>query len=211
MTLPTLIQKHQEKVTVNRVKSAYSILNQAYTLAKVENGDINGWFTENSTFQTDEDGSNIQDDSGRTNQDILWDKLIPHLKVATRCKASERNCKRPSELYTLTGNVRNIDTSSYSIINLVNGISLICGWIGNINCKNKEYCGDFAVDINGIENPPNATGKDIFYFFIQANAITAPTGSMCDINNTSEQKSNGYGCTERILTEGTMDYLRESK
>ena len=212
MTLPALIQKQHEKVTVNKVKTAYSLLNQAYTLAKAKNGDINYWFQENSTFETDEDGSVSQNDSGRKNQDIFWDKLVPYLKITSRCKASENTCKKPANLYTLTGNIRNIDIKSYSIINLVNGMSVFGGWIGNINCKNKDSCGDFAVDINGIENPPNATGKDVFYFSILQSSISSyfegqDMETYCSIKNTSENKNNGYACTRWILLNENMDYL----
>ncbi len=212
MTLPTLVQKNQEKVTVDKVKVAYSLINQAYMLAKNQNGDINYWFTENSKFETNDDGSFVQNDSGRTNQDIFWDKLSPYLKIATRCKANESTCKKPDKLYTLTGNVRNIDLKSYSIINLANGMTVIGGWISNINCKEKDSCGDFAVDINGIENPPNSTGKDIFYFSILQSSISTifknqEMETYCNIQNTSESKSNGYACTRWIISNENMDYL----
>ena len=37
MTLPTLIQKYQEKVTVNKLKKMYSVLSQAYNLYRIDN------------------------------------------------------------------------------------------------------------------------------------------------------------------------------
>ena len=40
MTMPVLIQNHQEKVTVTRLKKAYSILSQAYMSSSAENIDI---------------------------------------------------------------------------------------------------------------------------------------------------------------------------
>lgn len=211
MTMPSLIQKYKEKETVTKVKTALSILNQAYTLARKDGEEINSWFSQNSTFVTDDSGNNIQNDSGRDNQDIFWGRLIPYLKVLTRCKASETSCKKPAELYSLDGKVRNIDLSSYSFITLTNGMTLFGGWINNINCTEKEKCGDFAVDINGIENPPNTTGKDIFYFSITANSISPDLGenytmSLCDIN-ASGHKNNGYACTRWIIQNENMDYL----
>jgi len=210
MTMPTLLQKNQEKVTVNKVKTAYSLLNQAYLLARQEKGDIDSWFTENSTFNRDEENNVEHNPSGRNNQDILWDKITPYLKIATRCRANDSTCKKPDKLYTLTGNVRNIDLASYSIINLVNGMTLIGGWISNFNCLNKEQCGDFAIDINGIENPPNTTGKDIFYFSILQSSIIPAQLDMryCDIENTGNKTNNGYACTRWILSNENMEYLR---
>ena len=212
MTMPSLIQKYKEKVTVTKVKTALSILNQAYTLARKDGEEINSWFSQSSTFVTDDSGNNIQNDSGRDNQDIFWERLIPYLKVLTRCKASDSSCKKPAELYSLSGEVRNIDLNSYSFITLTNGMTLFGGWISNINCKEKEKCGDFAVDINGIENRPNTTGKDIFYFSITANSISPDLGesyimsSLCNINAFGN-RNNGYACTRWIIQNENMDYL----
>lgn len=210
-TMPSLIQKHKEKVTVNKVKTALSLVNQAYTFARAEGDEINYWFSENSTFVTDDEGNNLQNDSGRNNQDIFWDKLVPYLKILTRCKASDTGCKTITEMYSLSGHARNIDLKSYSIINLTNGMTLLGGWISNFNCKEKELCGDFAVDINGIENIPNTVGKDIFYFSIQKNTISPIfdnfTMALCDIKATNSHNNNGYACTRWIIQNENMDYL----
>src|SRR5574344_257472 len=45
LTIPTLINNYQEKATVTKLKKFYSIMNQAVALAKIENGDIDGWTT----------------------------------------------------------------------------------------------------------------------------------------------------------------------
>lgn len=48
MTLPTLIGKYQEKVTMTKVKKAYSIINQAYQKASYDkSGTINTWDCDN--------------------------------------------------------------------------------------------------------------------------------------------------------------------
>ena len=43
MTLPSLIKKYDEMVTVNRVKQTYSILSQAYLRAVQDNDDPKLW------------------------------------------------------------------------------------------------------------------------------------------------------------------------
>ena len=45
MTMPALIQRQNEKATVVKLKKAYSVLENAYRLAKEENGDFSGWFS----------------------------------------------------------------------------------------------------------------------------------------------------------------------
>ncbi len=41
--MPNLIEKHQKKVTVTALKTAYSIFSQAVTRSIQDNGDIEGW------------------------------------------------------------------------------------------------------------------------------------------------------------------------
>ncbi len=43
LTIPTLVQNYQEKVTVNKVKKMYSTLSNAYELIKIDNGDYSQW------------------------------------------------------------------------------------------------------------------------------------------------------------------------
>ena len=43
MTLPTVIKSYQKQVTVTRLKTVYSVLNQAVNLAKNDFGDVENW------------------------------------------------------------------------------------------------------------------------------------------------------------------------
>ena len=43
LTIPTLVQKHQEKVTVTKVKKFVSVMSQAIKLAEIDNGEIASW------------------------------------------------------------------------------------------------------------------------------------------------------------------------
>lgn len=43
LTLPTLIEEHQKKVTVTRLKAFNSIMSQAFQAAKLEYGDWENW------------------------------------------------------------------------------------------------------------------------------------------------------------------------
>ncbi len=43
MTLPTLIQNHQKKVTVTRLKKFYTTINQAVKMSEAENGSYQEW------------------------------------------------------------------------------------------------------------------------------------------------------------------------
>ena len=43
LTLPSVIQKHQEQVTVNKVKKFYSVMSQAMLMAIKDNGNLDEW------------------------------------------------------------------------------------------------------------------------------------------------------------------------
>ena len=57
MTLPTLLNKNEERVTVTKVKKFYSVMNQALLFAIKDNGYVNEW----SFNQEDEDGNRVSD------------------------------------------------------------------------------------------------------------------------------------------------------
>jgi prepilin-type N-terminal cleavage/methylation domain-containing protein len=43
LTMPALISNHRKNVTLTKLKKVYSVMNQAYGLAVVENGDFENW------------------------------------------------------------------------------------------------------------------------------------------------------------------------
>lgn len=49
LTIPTLISNYQERQTVTKLIKSFSVINNAYALAKIEYGDITSWgFSGNS-------------------------------------------------------------------------------------------------------------------------------------------------------------------
>ena len=61
MTLPTLIQKNNNKVVVTRLKKFYSVFNQAIDMAEVKYGDIKYWFEDTGGVDLDENGNPIEE------------------------------------------------------------------------------------------------------------------------------------------------------
>ena len=60
MTLPTLIQKHNEKVMVSKLKKSYSIMQQAYLMAVRDKGTPDQWGLIDNV-NTDQDVDDIND------------------------------------------------------------------------------------------------------------------------------------------------------
>lgn len=56
MTMPSLIQKHQKRVTAERLKKMYTTLRTAIDLAELDNGPRENW-----TFDSDQDAKNFYD------------------------------------------------------------------------------------------------------------------------------------------------------
>lgn len=217
MTLPVLIQKQHEKTTVTRVLKAYSLLNQAYTMTKQENGNFSSWFTSVSTGSVeDEDGNKHLSDEFKTNQDILFSKFAPYLKNSEWCKTDNTSCKKYDKIYNMTGeDAEKLEPEKQDYLKLADGTVLFSGYVRNIaNCKgDKTYCGDFLIDINGVEGKPNAYGKDIFVFYF-TDELIRPMGDAygpggfpyrCSISSTITP--NGYDCTAWIIQNHNMDYL----
>lgn len=207
LTIPTLIQKHQEQVIVNKVLKAYSIISQAYLRAVEENGDVTNWITERSGTVTDETGTHYSD-ATYDNMNTFYNIMKQYLKTVSVTEASPSN---NNEIYGLSGTPNTASIKTAGALNLADGTSVTGGYIVT-NCGSNEYCGDFAIDINGLSNKPNTIGKDIFYFVLGKSQII-PMGassntnisSYCNLN--SDGQLNGYACTNWIIQKKNMEYL----
>ncbi len=200
MTIPTLINKYQEKVTVTKVKKMYSTLNQAVKLAEVDNGPVATW--------------NLP---GYTNggSQMFYSYLKPYLRVTKECVYdNSANCLDTKAKFTylngeawtgFSDTATGYGSNRYVRIILADG-SLV--WF-RVPPSDKDWCthpdgGDggtpicaiFWYDINGNYRPPNSLGKDIFSFYLTSKGITPH-----EIYN-----AEGWGCSKWILEHDNMDY-----
>ena len=203
LTTPSLISNYQEKQTVSRLTKAYAMINNAYQMAKIDNGELTNWgFTSNS--------GSIESSN---NALVFWEKISPYLKINKKKTKQYNENKFEYKRYYLTGEPNNNTVTV--IIHLADGMTLSGGWISNYNCNDRTICGDFYIDINGMTNLPNTIGKDIFYFYIYKDMII-PIGTKndslyplergCNLNSTIV--NNGYGCAAWVIYNKNMDYLK---
>ena len=194
MTIPTLINNYQEKVTVTKVKKMFSTLNQAVKLAEVDNGPVNTW----DLPAYDEGGSQK-----------LYGYLKPYLKVLKECiEDNSGNCLDTSlKYYYLNGRAWS-DPNSYYGDNRYVRIILADGavlWLRSKELGNKtqdDYgvLGQFWYDVNG-SSTPNTMGKDIFSWFLIIDGFCKHIiPDDCYLNN------KGYSCADWILKHDNMDY-----
>lgn len=204
MTIPSLMQRQQEKATIVALKKTYSALTQAYTSAESENGTPEGWGLANNA-------------AGAAN---ILNKLSPYLKLDKNC-GSGVGCFPDVTYKTLTNSPwNNFDTyATFARAKIADG-SLIAASSYN-NC-NQNYgttealqhvCGYYYVDVNGF-NPPNQGGKDLFLFWLTKNGIV-PGGSAADTSswNFTQQciniaASSGEGCGAWVIYNENLDYTR---
>ncbi len=194
MTLPSLIQKHQERVTVNKVKKFYSVMSQAQLMAIKDHGYLDEW--------------DVSGGLTKEGTEKLMDYLKPYLKIAKDCGTSS-GCLQNGTIKLLSGdNWTNYDSDKryYKLI-LNDGTYMWLRTAVNTYCATNDYgvnnsCGTLWIDING-KNPPNTIAKDIFLFALVKNGIVTFGNDDCN------SSSYGWSCSKYILEQGNMDYLKK--
>ena len=193
MTIPSVINKYKEQVTVNKVKKFYSMISQAYMLSVKDNGYANEWSVGNGRNST------------TANQIAPY--LKPYLKIIKDC-GTNSGClgyKDKVNLLKGTKHTTNYDTANYYYKLILSDGSYIW-WRGVDNwCKQNaggvsNICVAIWTDTNGGKEP-NTIGKDIFEFLI------TPYGAKPALNDDCKKTGDGWGCSSYILKNGNMDYL----
>lgn len=206
LTIPSLVQKYQEKQTVSALKKAYSTLQSAYTMAVQEYGTPANW----NISVTAQGASN------------LISPFVPYLNVQKKCigtSASDYEGCMPNLKYKyLNGNewanLNSIDTEQKVV--LADGALLSaevssadCSGVYNVTLPNKGICGLFYVDINGFKKP-NQQGKDLFIFWVTKSGII-PLGLPQDAASTfvaqCKMTASGNACAAWVIQNENMDYL----
>ena len=218
MTLPTLIQSNQDKVTVNKLKKVYSYLSQAYMMIYKDNGDPTNWGM--SLAEKDDDG-NILGAEGSKNMGDLFSK---YLNVTKNCGLDE-GCWYNGETYKLNGTPYEQagggieKRSDLYKIRLSDGTLMAFGGLsGDCSLKRgntkqlSNICSWVIVDING-ENRPNTYGIDLFEFNVTKYGIL-PYGTPDDTmfgfetNCKKSAATSGNGCTAWVLYKENLDYTK---
>ncbi len=221
MTIPTLISNYNEKQTVTKLKKVYSTLNQAYTMATIENDVGTKWETASmpETTQTDI---------------LTFEKFEPYLKVTEKCLDAE-GCFANAMYTTLSGkNHYNFYTETrHAKFVLSDGTSVLFYNYGNTyKTKSTKYgfpadnpvFGAIVIDINGTKGP-NVNGKDTFSFIFTNNGIK-PNGMPDRLYISQDEEGNDIrvedpmtncnrkdckqyceACTAWVIYNENMDYL----
>lgn len=215
MTIPTLVQGFQEKVTVVKLQEIYSIFNQALKMSVAESGPMDTWgFKDIITVPVEDGNFSYDNEQNQESSKILYEVISKHLKILKTCKPEDTSCMTIKEA---TG------FPMYSGI-LANGVSFYvfsrsasCKYNTGTTMALQNICADLTVDIDGNKGS-NTWGKDIFRFSMSNYGII-PRGTAeethhifedCRVKLKDKNVSvlDGETCTAWVVYNGNMDYLR---
>lgn len=190
MTMPVLIAKYQEHVTVNKVKKFYSMMSQAILMSINNNGYVNEWnVTSNRSPQSAADFAGY---------------IKPYLKIIKDC--GNEPCFNYTENTYGLNKVQlsyNNDRDIYYKLILSDGSYVAFRTSYPTYCTESDaitnICGAVYTDLNGSKQP-NTIGIDIFEFPVISTGITTYPLDACNKN------SDGWKCTGWILQNGNTDY-----
>lgn len=213
LTMPTLIQNHQEKVLINQLKVANSIISNVPLAASEKYGPMDFWVNDYSQGKT-------YSSYNRANFEKYF---MPYLKIQKYCKTSKGCFSDDIAFNEKTGDKINTNTN-YTKAILNNGMSIAAASLS----FGKTKDGTILIDVNGFKRP-NQWGKDLFYFAIPSDgkgiypsfssAFTADsttqglysvskTYSSCYKSITSDYKPYRAYCTGWALRAENMNYLK---
>ena len=199
----SLIQSYKERVTVTKVQKAYSILNQAFKRISEEYGEPQNW-------------PDVQNGAPNCNSCALAHKnLYSKYIIGKNHNGARGNTNDP--IKTLNGGIFTWNrynpsiTTSDGIVYQFSHFRNCGGYLlttGNLSAC--EMGGDVSIDINGYDKGPNQLGKDVFAFVTAQNGVY-PAGLPGSYTaGDCKLSGRGFSCTEYILREKNMKYLKEN-
>lgn len=211
MTLPTIIQKQQDKVTVTKLKKMYSVLSQSYLFALEENGTPDSWgFGSRDSGTVDPDDTNYTANNALIMKNILF-KQVKNMRICDKA-LDKTSCGLADNYYYEGGSTASNLYSKVSSLSMIDGNSIMilinsgtCSEIRGNNKYLKNICGWIFVDINNVK-APNTIGRDLFGFYLTKYGIIpegTPEETMYNIST-----ENGHGKTAWIIFNENLDYLR---
>lgn len=214
LTIPTLIQKVNADQYTSKLKKEYSLLSQAFTQIRTENG---GDITNNSDFACS--GPNC----GTSASANAMNTFATKLNVIKNC-GTGAGCLYDVPRRALNGtpidavSCENAYSGSYGKAILADGTMLMVS-INNSKCTStvgsapvnsplyNSYCGNITLDVNGSAGP-NIGGRDLFVLWITQSGLYPAgiynDGFSCDASGNTWAST--VGCASKIIQEGGMNY-----
>ena len=201
LTVPNIVQRYNERVTVTKLRKAYSTVNNVLTIAQLEHGPISTW----------DIGESATAEGARK----IYKIIEPYFKIKKYCDNNMGECTYNGYYKLLDGRQAwtNLSNNFIKFV-LMDGTTFTIWSNGNQNCRNGLFCFSIFIDING-SKAPNKFGVDFFmlrYLYATPEKTDASekmdkNDIQCNIKSTTGDR-NGRDCFYWILYKGNMDYLR---
>ena len=180
MTLPSVIKNYQKHKTVNQLKKVYTVLNQAFRMSEIDNGDYEHW--------------NKIAEIGKTEYVNKYWK--PYLKVLKTCNNyTECGYSESTPWMNAINSRKNGNIIPNNSLILSDGTLIIF----------KDNSRNILVDLNSY-SAPNRFGHDLFQFNIYKEEIKPAglDGYACEgfCNKTKDTSDNGEWCAGKIVQDG---------
>lgn len=199
MTVPDLIYDVKKQTTVTQLKEIYSILSQATTMLKIDCGeDITNCLASTTLSAASGDAA-----AGADLASLYKKKLYISLDCPNSTKTG---CFSGTEYNS--GNYNYFNNTAFDAVYqdnqiakilLNDGIAVGFAWVG-VSYPTMVF--DIFVDVNG-KKPPNTVGKDFFLFYYNSDKQSIIP---CSVNDCATGTKEGFGCTNKILTDDAINY-----
>lgn len=197
MTLPALVQKYEDKVTVTKVKKAYSIFSQAYARAIEANGGLPKEEWDCSNFTSTSDGS--------MRPRCYMSYMLPYMNNIRSCYVDKHESTK----------------CTFSSFRLENNDTWIYSLKGESMGRLSNNGGAYTVGSDGIEfmihqnyiyiktdrKLKNVFNKNVFPFYLGKDKLSFGYSTPRDIESYWKS-SNASSGVSWILLHGNLDYMR---
>lgn len=218
MTLPTLIQKHQEKVTISRLKKAYSALSQAYLFTVQEYGTPDNWNLKSLERIYNDDGEIISYDASGIE---IQRKFLTKFMKGKNCETSSE-CAAKNNIVETNLSLTNPNSSikmfpkyvmaDGTIISFTNIVSETCS---AADVGKTKVCSHLEVFLpSGKKELRRGVNNFMFYITTEGIIPAGRDGTAqftferdCVNDSSNTRSTNGHGCTAWVIMHENMDYL----
>ena len=188
MTIPTLMKKYEQKITITKLKKTYSLLQQAYKLSVVDNGEFHDW---NLTTTSDP-------------VEYVKTFWLPYFKGAKLCETySDCGYTKARPWNKPSGAVSSEDVtgSVYRSAFILQDGTVISFRIPPVN--QVEPSAKINIDING-EKFPNVAGKDYFFLGVNERGVFPLYADYTneEINDLCKNPAKANACFAKIVNDG---------
>ena len=188
ITVPTLIIGHQKEEALDKIKKAYSTLQQTKNQAIMENGQPKTWTMANgNTWENARDFSETY--------------IVPYLSVIYRCPLNSNETRCRYKIYGLNKQQYSFSATNYKFY-LADGTLLYVFAQSDNNNKGVQI----LFDINGSKKP-NIVGRDVFK--IEYWLISNKSTRQSQVNNITPAYA-GYD-RATLLGTGNNEYCNKQK